>query len=206
MTKLVIFDLDGVLIETREFHFQSLNQSISQVDPRFIISREDHNNIYNGLNTAKKLELLTELKGLPVENHIVIKERKQNLTFEYLKTFKVDNKLINICNNLKELRCSIAVASNSIRKSVNLSLSNLGIIEYIDYSISNEDVKRPKPFPEMYWKCMSQLGYIPTDTIIVEDSLTGIKAAKDSGAHVLTVGNPSDVTWELIENKLKEIY
>jgi len=205
MNKLVIFDLDGVLIETREFHFSSLNQSIAEVDSKFVISKEEHDTFYNGLSTVKKLEFLTEIKGLPAEYHTIIKQRKQSLTFDYLKSFSEDHKLINICKQLKQLGCFIAVGSNSIRKSVNISLSKLGIIEYIDYSVSNEDVLRPKPFPEIYWKCMTKLNYLPCDTLIIEDSVIGIKAATDSGANVLTVSSPKEVTWELIKNKIEQL-
>lgn len=205
MNKLVVFDLDGVLIETREFHFQSLNQAISQIDSKFVITREEHDTVYNGISTVKKLEMLTKHKNLPVEYHNIIKQTKQNLTFEYLKSFSVDTKLVEIFKKLKEHGCSIAVASNSIRKSVNISLVRLGIMEYIDYSVSNEDVRRPKPFPEMYWECMTMLNYVPRDTIIIEDSPIGQQAAIDSGAHLLSVDNPRDVTWELIESKIKQL-
>ena len=205
MNKLVVFDLDGVLIETREFHFQSLNQAISQIDSKFVITREEHDTVYNGISTVKKLEMLTKYKGLPTEYHSVIKQNKQNLTFEYLKSFSIDAKLVEICKKLKEHGCSIAVASNSIRKSVNISLVRLGIMEYIDYSVSNEDVRRPKPFPEMYWECMTVLNYVPGNTLIIEDSPIGQQAAVDSGAHLLSVNNPSDVTWELIESKIKQL-
>ena len=201
----MIFDLDGVLIETREFHFSSLNQSIAEVDSKFIISKEEHDTFYNGLSTVKKLEFLTEIKGLPAEYHNIIKQRKQSLTIDYLKSFSEDHKLIDICKQLKHLGCCIAVGSNSIRKSVNISLSKLGIIEYIDYSVSNEDVFRPKPFPEIYWKCMAKLNYLPCDTLIIEDSVIGIKAATDSGANVLTVSSPKEVTWELIKNKIEQL-
>ena len=62
--KLVIFDLDGVLIESREMHYQSLNQALYELDPKYVISREDHLSSYDGLNTTRKLEMLAEYKGL----------------------------------------------------------------------------------------------------------------------------------------------
>lgn len=204
MNKLVIFDLDGVLIESRELHFESLNSALAEQGSNFVISREEHLGKFDGLNTTKKLQLLTELKGLPTTLYNVIWQRKQDLTFELLKKFQINQKLIDICKRLKSLDYKIAVASNSIRESVKLSLISIGIIEYIDFYVSNEDVKRPKPFPEMYWLCMTALNAVPKNTIIIEDSHIGRQGALDSGANLLPVENTSDVTWDKIEKKIKE--
>ena len=83
-------------------------------------------------------------------------------------------------------------------------LSKIGVIEYMDLILSNEDVKNSKPHPEMYWKAMSMMGVLPDETLIVEDSPTGLLAASRSRATVLRVDNPDDVTLEKIETKLKD--
>ena len=121
MNKLVIFDLDGVLIESRELHFESLNSALAEQGSNFVISREERLGKFDGLNTTKKLQLLTEIKGLPTTLYNVIWQRKQDLTFELLKKFQINQKLIDICKRLKSLDYKIAVASNSIRESVKLS-------------------------------------------------------------------------------------
>ena len=66
---LVIFDLDGVLIESRDVHYDSLNIALSRVDTKYIISQEEHLSKYDGLGTATKLKMLTEEKSLPESNH-----------------------------------------------------------------------------------------------------------------------------------------
>jgi HAD superfamily hydrolase (TIGR01509 family) len=69
---------------------------------------------------------------------------------------------------------------------------------YFDVMLSNEDVSRPKPDPEIYIKSMLHLGLTPDDCLVVEDNDNGIRAAKDSGAHVLAVQSVHDVTFDNI--------
>lgn len=203
--KLVIFDLDGVLIDSRELHFHSLNDALKGIDVKYVIERDEHLSIYDGLNTTRKLKLLSELKGLPLEYHDMIWQRKQLATLELIKKFPVDDKLIDIFSKIKSAGYMIAVASNSIRETVKLSLLRIGVMEYVDYYISNQDVFNPKPFPEMYWKCMTTLHALPRDTLIIEDSHIGRQGALDSGAVLLAVENTHNVTWEKIEKKLQQI-
>ena len=77
MNKLVIFDLDGVLIDSKDYHYEALNQALGD---KYAISREDHVSIYDGLPTRAKLELLTKNKGLPVELYDQIWKDKQEAT------------------------------------------------------------------------------------------------------------------------------
>jgi len=107
-------------------------------------------------------------------------------------------------NELRERGYQLACASNSIRRSVLVMLSKIGLIEYMDLILSNEDVKNSKPHPEMYWKAMSMMGVLPEETLIVEDSPHGLLAASRSRASVLRVDNPHDLTLEKITNKLNE--
>jgi len=205
MTKLVIFDLDGVLIESRELHYHSLNDALRSIDPKYVISRDEHLAIYDGLNTTKKLKMLTESKGLPLDFHDMVWQRKQLATFELIKKFPIDEKLVDIFKKLKSLGYLTAVASNSIRETVKLSLLKIGIMEYVDYYVSNQDVVHPKPYPEMYWQCMTTLKALPKNTLIIEDSHIGRQGALDSGANLLAVEDSHDVTWNKINNKLQQM-
>lgn len=203
--KLVIFDLDGVLIESRELHYHSLNDALRSIDPKYVINRDEHLSIYDGLNTTRKLKLLSETKGLPTEFHDMVWQRKQLATFDLIKKFTKDDKLVDIFAKLKSAGYLIAVASNSIRETVKLSLLKIGVMEYVDYYISNQDVQHPKPYPEMYWKCMSTLKALPRDTLIVEDSHIGRQGALDSGAVLLAVEDSHDVTWDKINTRLQQM-
>lgn len=202
MNKLVIFDLDGVLIESRELHYHALNAALEKVSSRYVITREEHLSVYDGLNTTRKLEILSERKGLDRKYFNQIWQDKQISTFELIKQFPKNQKLIDIFSDLKKQGFKVAVASNSIRETIKLSLLSIGVIEYVDYYVSNEDVKRTKPYPEMYWQCMTALNVLPKNTVIIEDSHIGRQGALDSGAHLVPVKDSFDLTVEKIEEAI----
>lgn len=199
MNKLIIFDLDGVLIDSRDLHYTALNDALANLDNRYMITREEHLSIYDGLNTTKKLELLTKQKGLDPVHYQKIWEEKQRATFQLIKKFQYNNNLCLMFKYIHNQKIKIAVASNSVRETVKLALLKIGVLEYVDYFISNEDVRRTKPFPEMYWKCMTELNALPKNTVIIEDSHIGRQAALDSGATLIPVSNCDDLTWEKIK-------
>ena len=200
MIKLVIFDLDGVLIESREFHYESLNAALRKVGAEYEIGRDEHLSAYDGLNTTKKLEMLSDRKSLDRKYFDQIWNDKQIATFNLIRQIPRNTTLRSYFARLSECGFKIAIASNSIRETVKLSLLSIGVMEYVDYYVSNEDVKRPKPYPEMYWKCMTALNVLPKNTVIVEDSHIGRQGALDSGAHLIPVKDSNDLTSDKIED------
>jgi HAD superfamily hydrolase (TIGR01509 family) len=203
--KLVIFDLDGVLIDSRELHYQALNDALKAVDPKYIINRDEHLSTYDGLPTKAKMKLLSEQKGLPASMHETVWRKKQESTIIRINDLEPCSKLIQICLNIKNRGYKIAVASNSIRDTVKTTLLRLGIMDYVEYFQTNEDVMRSKPYPQMYWNCMNALNAIPSTTIIIEDSHIGRQGAIDSGSKLLPVEDPHDVTWDRIEQTMNEL-
>jgi HAD superfamily hydrolase (TIGR01509 family) len=195
MNNLLILDLDGVLIDSRDLHYYSLNAALSNVGDEYVISREEHLSLYDGLNTTRKLDMLTERKGLPKALHNQVWKDKQEATFDLIKQFPIDTRAVEVFKAVKARGWKIAVASNSIRETVKLALLSIGVIEYVDYYVSNEDVKRTKPYPEMYWQAMTAMHALPKNTIIIEDSHLGRQGAIDSGAHLLAVENAWD--WDM---------
>ena len=205
MTKLLIFDLDGVLVEAKEIHYEALNKALALVGEEFTISWSEHLSKYDGLKTNQKLEMLTKYKGLPVEQHKYVWDKKQEITLKKLNSLNQSKSLQDMMLKLTNEGYKIACCSNSIRKTVLTVLSKLGIIEYFDLIISNEDVKNSKPHPEIYWKAISNMCVLPEETLIVEDSPYGLLSASRSKSHILRVMNPNDVTYENIKNKITEI-
>ena len=201
MIKLIIFDLDGVLVEAKGIHFDALNRALG----KYAIDWNEHLSIYDGLKTTQKLQMLTERKGLPESSHESVWEAKQYWTLQMLKELKPNQTLQSVMSALSEDGYKLAVCSNSIRKTVLTVLSKLGIIEFMDLIISNEDVKNSKPHPEMYWKAISLMSCLPEQTLIVEDSPYGLLAASRSKSHILRVANPKEVTYTNILHKLTEI-
>jgi HAD superfamily hydrolase (TIGR01509 family) len=202
MIKLIIFDLDGVLVDAKKIHYDTLNQALRLIDTKYEISIADHLSIYDGLKTNQKLDLLTKHKNLDKKHHQQIWEEKQKLTIEAISQLSKNEKLIDLFKNLRNKGFKLACCSNSIRRSVLIMLSKIGLIEYLDLILSNEDVKNAKPYPEIYWKAMSIMEVLPEQTLIVEDSPTGLLAASRSRANILRVDNPEDLTQEKINSKL----
>jgi HAD superfamily hydrolase (TIGR01509 family) len=201
MIKLIIFDLDGVLVEAKNIHFESLNKALKE----YSISWDEHLSIYDGLKTNQKLEMLHHRKGLPKELFKNIWEEKQKYTLEALKNLNQSSMLIDCMDFLSKDGYMLAVCSNSIRKTVLTVLSRLGIIEYFDLILSNEDVNNSKPHPEIYWSAMAKMNILPEETLIVEDSPYGLLAANRSNSHILRVKSPNDVFYGSINNKILEI-
>ena len=204
-TKLVIFDLDGVIIDSRELHYKALNDALGQISRDYVISREEHLSTFDGLPTTKKLWMLTEKRGLNPDLYDEIWNLKQEATKNALLDLPRDLKLMEIFSYLKDRGIKIAVASNSIRETIKITLLQKGLIKFVDCYYSNEDVIRSKPNPEMYYRCMIKLGESAKETIIIEDSHTGRLAAEKSGANLLAVKNCEDVTLENIQRKLDNL-
>ena len=204
--RLAIFDLDGVLVEAKKTHYDSLNLAIEEVtdSKSFCIEWKEHLAEYDGLKTTHKLSKLTVRKGLEQKHHKEIWRRKQEITVESLKNVSEKQNLTEVMEYLKAENFLIACCSNSIRKTVYTVLNNLKLFGFMDLVVSNEDVRNSKPHPEMYWSAMSTLGVVPRETIIIEDSPVGILAAHRSGATVLRVKSPSEVTVNRIKSANKQ--
>lgn len=193
MNKLVIFDLDGVLIDSRELHYEALNDALRKIDEKYVINRDEHLSEFDGLSTTKKLKLLSQKKGLPAEYYETVWKNKQDSTISLVSELKINHTADYIFTHLKLDGWKIAVASNSIRETVRVALHSIGVLGLVDYVVSNEDVKHPKPHPEMYWRCMIALNTLPENTIIVEDSHIGREGAIKSGGNLYPVKDSKDL-------------
>jgi len=198
--KLIIFDLDGVLIEAKNIHFEALNKALGE----YSIDWDEHLSIYDGLKTNQKLEMLHTRKNLPREHFKKIWDDKQKYTLEALVNLKPNTQLRVCMDILNSHGYRLAVCSNSIRKTVLTVLSKFNIIDCFDLILSNEDVKNSKPHPEIYWKAMSTIGCLPEETLILEDSPYGLLAASRSKAHIMRVGSPKEVTYNNIYKHLNK--
>lgn len=206
MIRLIIFDLDGVLVDAKMIHYETLNQAIFHVtdDSHMTIGWDEHLSIYDGRKTSEKLQMLSDRKGLDSAAHQRIWKEKQALTLRALGNLQPDTHLQTLMASLRENGYMIACCSNSVRRTVLTVLAKLGLMEYMDVVYGNDDVTNGKPHPELYWKAMSMMQVLPDETMIVEDSPPGLLAAARSRAHVLRVNNPQDLTYEKLCSKLHE--
>ncbi|MBC8751450.1 MULTISPECIES: HAD family hydrolase [Paraburkholderia] len=202
--RAVLFDMDGVLIEAKDWHYEALNTALTLFG--MSISRYDHLITFDGLPTRKKLEMLSLERGLPRELHEFLNEMKQTYTIQMVyekcrPQFAQERAL----SALKARGYQLAVCSNSVRNSVEVMMERAALTRYLDLMVSNEDVKVGKPDPEMYLKAMSHFNLSPDECLIVEDNENGIRAAKASGAHLLTVKEVGDTNLENILRRIATI-
>jgi len=195
MIKAIIFDLDGVLIETDKWHFSALNIALQSVGEE-PLSWKEHLEIYKGRPTTTKLKMLTERRGLEASLYDQIKKVKQEYTVDMITRFtEKDAEKIEMMRLLKERGYKIAVCSNAIRESVQLMLECGGYMEFIDAWFGNGDVSQPKPHPEIYLRAFARLGVKAHETVIVEDSEVGLESANASGASVCAVADESETNF-----------
>lgn len=202
--KAVIFDMDGVLIDARDWHYEALNKALGLFG--MAISRFDHLVTYDGLPTKEKLKMLTMEKGFPEGLHGFINDLKQQYTIEevILKCRPVFHHQYAL-SRLKSEGYKLVVCSNSIKDTITHMLTKAGIIDYFDFYLSNQDVKKGKPDPEMYHTAIARLGLKPEECLVVEDNENGIRAALASGAHLLKVTGVNDVHYQSVTNRIHEI-
>jgi len=197
--KAIIFDLDGVLIESKDLHYTTLNRALEDFDYSKI-TREEHLSTFDGLSTKQKLIK----KGISSSHIEAINDRKQKYTGEDLEgSVEKNERFINIFQQLKKEGYLICVASNSVRYTTQLIVLKLGLMKFVDYIVSNEDVQEKKPHPEMYLQCMLKCGTGPKETLVIEDSYIGRQGAFNSGAYLCPVNNPSDVTKDAIKKHIQ---
>jgi beta-phosphoglucomutase len=190
--KAVVFDMDGVLIDAKEWHYEALNRALGLFG--YTISRMDHLTTFDGLPTRKKLEMLTLDRGLPRGLHAFLNDLKQVYTTELIHlrckpTFAHEYAL----SKLKGMGYRLAVASNSVRTTIELMMEKSNLRPYLDLTVSNQDVAKAKPDPEMYLTAAARLGLRPADCLVVEDNPNGIKAAEAAGCPVMVVHGVEDV-------------
>ena len=203
MIELVIFDLDGVLVNACEWHRVALNEALIDVCD-YEISLQDHYSTFNGIPTKKKLDIL-ENNGIINRSDIAsVYEKKQQKTIEVIeRECKVREEKIEMLKFLKKRGLKVACYTNSIRETGTLMLKKTGIYDLFDLFCSNQDVPEPKPSPAGYNQIMNHFNVKKENTLIIEDSPKGFEAAYLSGAKVFRVINQEQVNIDLFKEFIK---
>lgn len=204
MVKAILFDMDGVLIDAKDWHYEALNKALGLFGIE--ISRYDHLHTFDGLPTKVKLKMLSKQYYLPEQLHSFVNQMKQQYTAQMIHEkchpmFHHEYALSKLHNE----GYKIAVCSNSIRSTIELMMEKAMLTNYLDLIVSNEDVKKAKPDPEMYQTAIAKFGFDPEECIVVEDNPNGIAAGKASGASVLEVSTVYDVNYENIKRIIDKV-
>lgn len=202
--KAILFDMDGVLIDARDLHYEALNAALAPFGVP--ISRDAHLSTFDGLSTRQKLLILSETLGLPTGLHDVIHDLKQKHTRAGIATHcrpVFQHRYMLSC--LKRRGIRLGLCSNSIRSSVEAMMNAAKIAGFFEFMLSNEDVENPKPAPDIFSLAVHKMGLRPEHCLAIEDNTNGIAAAKSAGLEVLVVANPYDVTYDRVDERLKAI-
>lgn len=203
MTKIstILFDMDGVLVNAKIWHFEALNKALI-AHGHNPITPEDHAAHYDGLPTRKKLERL----AIPPSAIEAINTTKQRLTLEIAQAqCSPTPHHIETLRQLKDEGYQLAVCSNSVRASVDLLMSKTQLAPYFAFTLSSEDVAAPKPHPEIYLTAIARFHSTPAETLILEDNPHGIKAALASQSHLMEIPHTDHVTHQNIHRAITSI-
>ena len=202
--KAVLFDMDGVLIDARDWHFQALNDALTPFG--YQISYEDHISRFNGLSTNSKLRILSEEYNFPKSLHVLVNIVKQDRTLRIAGQLCFPNvKHQILLSRLRQKGITIGVVTNSIRKSAEALLGYAQLFEFLDILVTNQDVIRQKPDPECYVLACKKLGIKPNQVVVIEDGEYGARAAIGAGCQVIRVTNPEDVSIEILLDYIPEL-
>ncbi len=189
MTKAVLFDLDGVLVSTDEYHYRSWVKIADEEGFDFF----DHkfNDKFRGVGRQECVEILTKASGrtFTAEQKLAIAERKNRYFAESLSKVSPRELLPGAVAMLRELRkrkIRIAVASNSRNAQTIIEQTKIG--EFLDTIVDGYQIENSKPDPEGFLLAARKLGIAPADCIVVEDAVTGIEAANRAGMKSLGIG------------------
>ena len=202
--RAVLFDMDGVLIDAKDWHYEALNEALALFGHK--ISRFEHLETYDGLPTRTKLQMLSKEKDLPAGLHDFINEMKQEYTLDWAwrmcrPTFCHEYALARLENE----GFKIAVCSNSVRGSIEMMLGKAALLPHVDRIVSNQDVAKPKPDPEMYQQAVQGFGLQPEECLVIEDNPKGIQAAEGAGCHLLVVDHVHEVQYSAIKERIEQI-
>jgi len=189
MIKAVLFDLDGVLVSTDEYHYRSWVK-LSK-DEGFDFFDHEFNHKFRGVARMKCIDIITEASGRKYskEQKQELADRKNRYFIESLKSVTGDELLPGSLHALQELKkrgIKIAVASNS--RNAEMIVNQVGIGQYLDAMVDGHQIENSKPDPEVFLLAAMKIGVPPDNCLVVEDALTGIEAAHRAGMKALGIG------------------
>jgi len=189
MIKAVLFDLDGVLVSTDEYHYRSWVKIAKEEG--FDFFDHEFNHQFRGVARMECVEILTRASGrtFTPEQKQEIADRKNRYFSESLAAVTPDELLPGALNALKELKrrgIKIAVASNS--RNAKPIIRQVGIEPYLDAIVDGHEIENSKPDPEVFLLAAKNVGVPPANCIVVEDAVAGLEAARRAGMRALGIG------------------
>lgn len=186
--KAVIFDLDGVIVSTDEYHYQAWKKL---ADTEGIYFDKDINHRLRGVSRMESLEILLKAsnKQYSEEQKLELAARKNFIYRELLKNITPDDILPEVNTllyGLRKKRIKMAIGSSS--RNSKIILENIGLGSFFDAVIDGNMIKKSKPDPEVFVKASAKLRIPVKQCLVIEDAVSGISAALAAGMKVVAVG------------------
>ncbi len=190
--KAVIFDLDGVIVSTDEFHYQGWKR---MADEENIYFDREINEKLRGVSRMESLQIILQKseKVYIEEEKTELAHRKNEYYRELLNNLSPEDILpgvMQVLNELKKRNIKIAIGSSS--KNTPFILKKIQLDNYFDAVADGNEINKSKPDPEVFLLAAKKLGLPPEDCVVVEDADAGIKAAAAAGMKAVGVGSASN--------------
>jgi len=195
MIKAVIFDNDGVIIDSEPMHIESDMRILKEYGIEWTADKLHR---FIGVKDTEMWEILIEELNLP-DSVEMLKEKKARIRKEVF----VPERIVPICGipelfkaiHQKGLR--IAVASSSPRHQISPWLEQMNLLPYLDVFLTGDDVTNGKPHPEPYKKAAALLGLLPSECVAIEDSPHGVESSKEAGCFCIGFRTPGGIYQDL---------
>lgn len=184
MIKAVIFDMDGVMIDSEPLWEKTERILLARRDIEYTADYRDQ---IVGLNQNDSGKLLVETFKLEEKIEDIISERVEILFGIYVEELEVVEELIPLLNQLRENNYKLAVASSSPLRVINFVLDMFSLHEYFPIVVSGECTDNGKPHPDIYIHTSQRLEVEPKECVAIEDSINGVKSAKAAGMYCIAV-------------------
>lgn len=187
--KAVIFDLDGVLVDTAKYHYLAWQRLAQELNIVFSISDNER---LKGVSRMQSLDIILEIGNITLNNETKIKlaEKKNIWYVEYISNLTPMNILPGVIGFLDSIKIAgIKVALGSASKNSMLILNKLNLTNYFDAIIDGTSVSSAKPNPEVFLKGAEALKVLPSECIVFEDAQAGVEAAINAGMYCIGIGS-----------------
>ena len=198
--KGIIFDLDGVICSTDEYHYLAWKALADRMGIPF---DRERNNLLRGVSRMASLDIILEKsdKTYTDEEKTAFAEEKNTLYRELLGRMSPADLSGDVKNTLEALRkTGLKLAIGSSSKNTPFILERIGLKDFFDAVADGNCITHSKPHPEVFLKAADKLGLIPQDCLVVEDAHAGVEAAKAGGFDCAAMGDARDderASWHL---------
>jgi beta-phosphoglucomutase len=191
--RAVIFDLDGVIVDTAQFHFAAWKTLAAEWNYSLSLENNEQLKGVSRMDSVRKIAQWARIHTTE-QKLIDVAERKNEMYLNLCTDISPDYILPGIVNLIKELKANgVGVALGSASKNARFVLEQLGLLYSFDAIVDGNDVSHSKPNPEVFLKAAQMLDVLPKNCLVIEDAPAGIEAALSADMHVVGLGNPNEL-------------